>query len=50
MKMLRGWLAENLGTTPDLIINNVLVWAVKKLAELSSSKQLNPMKPGACKT
>jgi len=35
-------LAENLGATPEIILNNVLVWAVKKLAKLSSHKQLAP--------
>jgi hypothetical protein len=31
-------LAENLGTTPDIIINNVLVSAVRKLMEASNRK------------
>jgi len=35
-------LAENLGATPEIILNNVLVWAVKKLAEFSGPKQLAP--------
>jgi len=35
-------LAENLGATPEIILNNVLVWAVRKLAKLSSPKQLAP--------
>jgi len=35
-------LAENLGATPEIILNNVLVWAVKRLAKLSSPKQLAP--------
>ncbi|MGB9959395.1 MAG: hypothetical protein ACPLKQ_02600 [Candidatus Bathyarchaeales archaeon] len=35
-------LAEKVGVTPEIILNNVLVWAVKKLIELSSPKQLAP--------
>jgi hypothetical protein len=35
-------LAENLGTTPDVIINNVLVSTVRKLMEASSLNRLAP--------
>jgi hypothetical protein len=35
-------LTENLGATPEIILNNILVWAVKRLAKLSSPKQLAP--------
>lgn len=33
-------IAENLGTTPDVIINNVLVSAVRKLMDVSNSNKL----------
>jgi hypothetical protein len=33
-------LAENLGAPPDVIINNVLVWAVKRLTEILRSYDL----------
>lgn len=33
-------IAENLSTTPDVILNNVLVLAVRKLMELSNSNKL----------
>ncbi|MEM3551406.1 MAG: ParB/RepB/Spo0J family partition protein [Candidatus Bathyarchaeia archaeon] len=35
-------LAENLGATAEIILNNVLVWALKKLAEFSIPKKLAP--------
>lgn len=35
-------LAENFGTTPDIIINNVLVSTVRKLMEVSSLNRLAP--------
>jgi hypothetical protein len=35
-------LAENFGTTPDIIINNVLVSTVRKLMETSSLNRLAP--------
>jgi hypothetical protein len=35
-------LAENFGTTPDIIINNVLVSTVRKLMEVSSLNRLVP--------
>jgi hypothetical protein len=35
-------LAEDLGTTPDVIINNVLVSTVRKLMEVSSLNRLAP--------
>jgi hypothetical protein len=35
-------LAENFGTTPDIIINNVLVSTVRKLMEASSLNRLAP--------
>lgn len=33
-------LAEKMGTTPEIIINNALVWAVKKLTEFSRASNL----------
>jgi predicted DNA-binding ribbon-helix-helix protein len=33
-------IAENLGTTPDVIINNVLVLAIRKLMDVSNSNKL----------
>lgn len=32
--------AENLGLTPDIIINNILVWAVKRLMDVLTLKQV----------